>query len=90
MYTLLFSHQMQTVKAELQSQLKRCEDEEKRRDLERRIRECDEETERYKQRLEEIAAEEQREEGDNSFIGLSLCCGCLMSCAIIITEISST
>ena len=52
----------------LQSQLERCEDEEERRRLERRIREYDEEIEGYKQELEEIAARKKREEGDNSFI----------------------
>ena len=46
----------------------RCEDEEKRRRLERVIRECDERIKGWKQELEGIAARNKREEGDNSFI----------------------
>ena len=37
------------MKTSLQSLLEGCEDEEKRRDVESRIRECDEEIERIKQ-----------------------------------------
>ena len=46
----------------------RCEDEKERRRLEGEIRRCDERIESYKQILEEIAAGNKREEGDNSFI----------------------
>ena len=41
------------MKTELQSLLEICEDEEKRRDLEKKIRECDEKIETVKQVQEE-------------------------------------
>ena len=44
------------MKADLQSELERCDDEEKRRDLERRIRECDEAIERWKRQPEAMTA----------------------------------
>ena len=43
------------MKTSLQSQLEGCEDEEKRRDLERRIKGCDEGIERWKQELKDPA-----------------------------------
>ena len=44
------------MKADLQSELERCDDEEERRDLERRIRGCDEEIERWKRALEAMTS----------------------------------
>ena len=44
------------MKANLQSQLERCDDKEERRDLEMRIRGCDEMIERWKRELEAMTA----------------------------------
>ena len=53
-------------KADLQSLLKRCEDEGRGR-LESKIRDCDEEVLRYTQRLENITAGIREGEGDKTF-----------------------
>ena len=60
---------MQRIKTELQSLLERCEDEEKRRDLEKKIRECDEKMEMMKQELKDTVTTTNDDDDDDDKSG---------------------